>query len=115
ALPLVCILVRVLARKEVATFDSNILRVYGLPRHSSFAKRFFKQCVRAQLFCALDTIRAIYRPGSVRFEGVDNLRRNIEETTRLGKGVICCAAHIGSWELTGHLCAKSLTSNFYVL
>lgn len=99
--------VKTFARKEMARLRSNIHQVYGLPPHSYFSKTFVDQCVRHQVICALETLRAIFDPKAVELVGYDDFAKTLQECQAAGKGTIIAAAHVGSWELVGHYLAKA--------
>jgi len=89
----------VVSRRDVALIQSNIRRVYGLPAHSEFASMFARQVFRSQLICAVDSLREILRPGSLKIDGTAELKTLVRKAEASGKGYILLGAHLGAWEL----------------
>ncbi len=109
------ILVRIFARKEMARLRHNIHQVFGLPPHSYFAKNFMKQCIRHQIICALETLRAIFDPEAIEVAGYEEFARTLQNAQAGAKGVVIAAAHLGSWELVGQYLAKASGMRMHAL
>jgi KDO2-lipid IV(A) lauroyltransferase len=99
-------------RKSRNIASLNVAKVYGLPRHTPQHSQFLRQMFRSQLVCAFDTIRYLYRPHTIRIDGV----QEVEEIFKTSNGaIVIITGHIGAWELAGHIGALTLGRKFYVL
>ncbi len=105
----------VFAPKERRRFYQNIDKIFGLPRHSSFARSFFKECARHQTSCQLESFRASFNRSDITVSGQSELAKLVESQFDAQRGLIVITAHLGSWELAGHFVATSLPSAFHVL
>ena len=63
----------------------------------------------------METVRAILRPGSVRFDGLEKLQELTTRAENAGKGHLIITGHLGSWELVGHTAANACERPFYAL
>lgn len=93
----------------------NVDKVLGLPAHTSFAKTFYKQVFRSQFLCLVDTCREVVRPGSVVIENLESWQALVHRMESAGRPLIFAAAHIGSWEITGSVIARSCEKPVYAL
>lgn len=109
------VLIRIFARRDINLFFSNVERVYGLPRHSSFATLFFKQCLHHQVKCQTETILGIYNPGRVEIEDGNQLKAEARKLLSLNKGLIVVTAHLGSWEFVAKYTGELLGRPFFAL
>jgi KDO2-lipid IV(A) lauroyltransferase len=112
---IVTILAKAFARKEGRILDENIMRILGLPRHSRYAHLFRNQVIRSQMQIALETIKAIARPDSVEFLGLDEMKAAMKAMEAQGKGQIMVSGHIGSWELIADKSADLSTTQYNAL
>lgn len=110
-----CRLLPALARKEAAAMVANVEHVLGLPRRSSFARLFYRQCYRHQVLATFETIRGFGVPARVVFEGVEDASRVVREAASSGRGVILVAGHVGNWELAGIPLAPLVNHRLYGL
>jgi KDO2-lipid IV(A) lauroyltransferase len=93
--------------KRLIQLRINVDQILGLPAHTSFAKTFYQQVFSSQLRCFLDTCKELVKPGTIRFDGLDEWQELVQSFEKSGRPVIFAAAHIGSWELTGKVIAMS--------
>ena len=110
-------LIETLAVKDVSRLERNVARIYGLPRHSSFATTFRRQVIAHQLATALETMRIIRQPSRVQLIGMDELRDLVAKSgAELGKTpLIFVTAHLGSWELCAATAATAFGGRLHVL
>ena len=102
--------------KEGKRLFLNIKKIYNLPSHTSFAKRFAIENLRTLLLINIETFREFTRKSQVHIEGLDELKENMKKAENdPGKGNIIITGHIGSWELAGKCCSDSTKKNFYAL
>ncbi|NDE13579.1 hypothetical protein EBZ80_01435 [bacterium] len=93
----------------------NVDRVLELPAHTSFAKTFYRQVFRSQFLSLVDTCREVIRPGSVTIEDLQSWQDLVRRMESSGRPVIFAAAHIGSWEITGSVIARTCEKPVYAL
>lgn len=109
------LMIRVFAQRDIKLFFKNVEKVYGLPRHSSFAQMFFKQCLHHQVKCQTETILGIYNPERIDIEGGADLREAATKLLSLNKGLIVVTAHLGSWEFVAKYTGELLGRPFFAL
>lgn len=102
------------AARDRRIIQANIERVYGLPKHSEFSRLFTRQNQTTQATIMLETIRYVFRPGSLILHGLDEAREKLNAASR-DSGVVIITAHHGSWELAGHAAALAFDRPFHVL
>ena len=88
-------------RKETRNLYRNVEAIYGLPRHSTFARQFCRQVFLAQVLTNLESIKEILRPGSLTIEASSELSAAVARAEGAGAGHMLITAHLGSWELCG--------------
>ncbi|MEZ4743891.1 MAG: lysophospholipid acyltransferase family protein [Bdellovibrionota bacterium] len=108
-------LIVLLAKKEVRILEENIFHIYGLPKHSSFAKKFKMQVIHSQIVTALETIKGTQRPNTITYIGLEKLQEIAKNMESYEKGQILITGHIGAWELIAYCMAHSTNKTFYAL
>ena len=93
----------------------NVDKILGLPPHTSFAKTFYRQVFGSQVRCLVETCREVVASGSIVLEDEQEWRRLVQGIEENGRPVIFAAAHIGSWEITGALIARTCTKQVFAL
>lgn len=102
-------------KKEYQKVSTNLHKIYKLPPHSFFAKRFGEQVIRNQLIIGLEALVSSYRPARVRLRGLNRLRELIRENQAPNKGFIVITGHNGSWELVAYAAALAAEKRFTAL
>ncbi len=101
-------------RRDRRVIQSNILRVYGLPRHSEFSKRFAKQNQTIQALIMLETIKYLFKPNQIEITGLEEAHLKLQAASG-ESGVVIITGHHGSWELAGYAATTGLERSFHVL
>ncbi len=104
-----------LPSRRLRLIRMNVDKILGLPPHTSFAKAFYRQVFGSQVRCLVETCREVIAPGTIVLEGEDEWRRLVQGIEKNGRGIIFAAAHIGSWEITGALIARSCSKQVHAL
>ncbi|MEM6706457.1 MAG: lysophospholipid acyltransferase family protein [Acidobacteriota bacterium] len=101
--------------RDMRILRQNLERILELPHDTAEHRRLAFAVTRHQSASALETVRAIFRPGSVRFDGMERLRQLLRGAEEQGRGQIVITAHLGSWELVGHTSAVACQKPFHAL
>ena len=99
------LLTLLIARKEFEIIYRNVELIFGLPSHSRFAQQFARQVLRHTIFTQLETLKLMLNPEQGYFRGIEKLRETFSRYPN--QGFVVIAAHIGSWELVGHVVATA--------
>jgi KDO2-lipid IV(A) lauroyltransferase len=102
-------------RKDRRRLDENIHRVLGLPPESYFSSMFARQVMYLQALCALETLKAVFKPELLEVTGFEEFCALVAKAEKAGKGHIIVTAHLGSWELCAYFGAKAAKRPFQVL
>jgi lauroyl/myristoyl acyltransferase len=93
----------------------NIEHILGLTHEQAIV--LCRKVLLSQFVVYCDTLRYVFFPQRVTFEGFEEfgtMVRHAEEASK-GRGLVIITAHLGSWELAGHFAAMSLRKRFFVL
>ena len=93
--------------KRLGLMRINVDKILGLPPHTSFARTFYRQVFASQVRCFIDTCREVVFPRSVVLDGFHDWQTLVEKFESQGRPIIFAAAHIGSWEITGNVIART--------
>jgi KDO2-lipid IV(A) lauroyltransferase len=103
-------------KRDSRLIASNVRRVYGLPEHSSYSRRFRQQVFQSQMNVMLETFKHNLSTESLmHVEGLDSLRAAMQQLTAEGRGTIIVTAHAGSWEMVAGSVAQASGKRFYAL
>ncbi len=94
------------ARKNNLLIYRNIKIVYGLPKHSEFARRFLQQVYSSQFLILLEMLVELTKPGSIGIEGGVDLERVLKDLNQKKRAGIIISAHLGNWELVARSMAR---------
>lgn len=106
---------RRLGGRDMRILSENLEQILGLPPGSAEHRRLALAVTRHQSASALETVRGIFRPGSLRLDGLDRLGELIGRAEAAGRGQLVVTAHLGSWELVGHTSALVGDKQFHAL
>lgn len=104
-----------LRSRRLRLIRMNVDKILGLPPHTSFAKAFYRQVFGSQVRCLVETCREVVAPGTIILEGEQEWRRLVQGIEENGRSIIFAAAHIGSWEITGALIARTCGKQVHAL
>jgi len=105
---------RVLPRESMQV-RRNIEKIYLLPTHSGFARMFARQVFSSQIVCAVESLREVFRPGSLVLEGESELATFIARAEAQGRGHMLVTGHLGAWELCALVGRRVATKPLHVL
>ena len=101
--------------RDMGILHGNLENVLELPATDPRHGRMAKDVTYHQAISALETVRAIFRPGSVRLDDLERLAEMLGRAERAGRGTVIATAHLGSWELVGIAVTRVATKAFYGL
>ena len=101
--------------RRLRLIRTNVDKILGLPPHTSFAKTFYRQVFGSQVRCLVETCREVVASGSIVLEDEQEWRRLVQGIEENGRPIIFAAAHIGSWEITGALIARTCNKQVFAL
>lgn len=101
--------------KRLRIMKTNVERILGLPRHTSFARSFYRQVFASQIRCLIETARAVIWPGSVEIIDGSGWASMVRKLEADGRSMIFVTAHIGSWELAANQIGSVCTRPLHVL
>lgn len=104
-----------LPSRRLRLIRMNVDKILGLPPHTSFAQAFYRQVFGSQVRCLVETCREVVAPGTIILEGEQEWRRLVQGIEENGRSIIFAAAHIGSWEITGALIARTCGKRVHAL
>ena len=102
-------------RRGNQTALANIQRVYNLPQHSEFSRRFVIQVFQHQIASTIELMKVVFKRSEPIIRGREELRSLMEQSEQADKGCILITAHLGNWELLGKVCSEESKRSFYAL
>ena len=110
-------LYRWLSSRDRRVLRRNAIRVLGLEAGSDALRRFEREVMHHQVLTAFEWIRGAYQPGLVESDeqGLEQLRRLIDDARSTGRGAILITAHLGSWEEVAHCHRQASGRTLYAL
>ncbi len=115
AASVLALLMPIVARRESRRLFANLQAIYGLPRHSSFAKDFAEQVARHTSHCQIETMKLVANDDVSHLDGIEALRATMLELMVGGRGVLIVTAHLGSWEMVAQAVAAATGKPFFAL
>lgn len=96
-----------LAKKQRIIASNNLYAAYNLPKHSYFSQLTIRQVFHSQIQIGFDTITESIRPGSLKFDGLEELRAAVQKAETANLGGIVITAHLGSWDFVGQAVSQA--------
>lgn len=104
--------------KEFKKLYLNVEKIYGVPKHSGFARNFAKQVILHQIESGIESLiscRAPQGKDPVQINGLSELEETIAELKKGGRGIVVVTGHLGMWEFVAKYCAVAAKETFNAL
>lgn len=110
-----CFLGRRFVGRDIKILRNNLEQMRDLPKGSEGALEFEKRTFFTTICSALETLKFSCNPKALRIDGLNKLRRLINEGEAAGTGCMIVSAHLGSWEAVGWSVSQVSDSKFVAL